>query len=196
MAARQTITRPRVVESVGVLPRDLGVTFLAAAACELVDVRVVEPVTCETVLCETQQGSIERSVLLLEETNVTGGDEIGQMAISTGDFGMFRGQFETGASVIEARRVQVDDCHVASAVLGMTTATGSLANCRVIALSLSQPIPQRVMTLQTLAVGSARLLQFVAAGTPEETFQVFVRRGELSRRDELTASLFQRDKHR
>lgn len=59
VTAGQTVTRSRVVESVGVLPGDFRVTLLAAAVGELIDVGVIPLVAGRALGTEAQQGPIQ-----------------------------------------------------------------------------------------------------------------------------------------
>lgn len=135
-------------------------------------------------------------MLLLEDANVRRRDEIRCMAISTAELAVFLDQLEPGESVIEARRVHVDDRHVAPTVLRMATSAGPLADSGVVAFLPGETSPQRLVTVQALRLGSSRLLQVVTAGALEKAFQVSVRGGKLAGRDKLAARLSLRDERR
>jgi len=93
---------------------------------------------------------------------------------------MLCGQLEPGESVIEVRRVQIDDRHFAPTVFGMTASTGPLADSRMVTFLLSEASPQRIVTFQALRLGSSRLLQVVTARALEKAFQIFVRSRKLA----------------
>lgn len=58
VTAGQAIPCPRVVESIGILPRGLRVTLLAAAAGKLLDVRIILLVAGQALCPEAQQRSV------------------------------------------------------------------------------------------------------------------------------------------
>jgi len=82
--------------------------------------------------------------------------------------------------MIEAGRIQLDDWRSRASVLFMATGAGSLADARVITSFLRQPSLQRFVTLQTLGIGCAWLLELVTVGAIQQALEPFVRAGELA----------------
>ncbi len=94
MTAGQSIASSSVIESFGVLPRDLRVALLTAASSELIGVGIVAHVAGQAARAETQHRAVQRSVLLFVVANIRSRDEVGFVAVPTGNFGMFCRQVE------------------------------------------------------------------------------------------------------